>query len=88
MNNAICSNKDAIRGYHAKGNESERERQLPYDITYTWNLKYRTNEPISKKETDSQTWRTDQTCGCQGGGRGMEWEVLRLADVSYHIVNR
>ena len=31
MNNAICSNEDAIRGYHTKGNESER--QLPYDIT-------------------------------------------------------
>ena len=59
MNNDICSNEDEIRGYHTKGNESERERQLPYDITYTWNLKYSTNEPISKTETDSQTQRTD-----------------------------
>ena len=24
-----------------------------------WNLKYDTNEPIYKTETDSQTWRTD-----------------------------
>jgi len=23
---------------------SERERQIPYDITYVWNLKYGTNE--------------------------------------------
>ncbi len=24
-----------------------------------WNLKYGTNEPIDRTETDSQTWRTD-----------------------------
>ena len=35
--------------------KSERERQIPYDITYMWNLKYGTNEPIYKTETDSQT---------------------------------
>ena len=27
----------------------ERERQIPY-ITYVWNLKYDTNEPIYKSE--------------------------------------
>ena len=35
--------------------KSERERQISYDITYMWNLKYGTNEPIYKTETDSQT---------------------------------
>ena len=35
-----------------------RERQILYDITYIWNLIYGTNELISRKETDSQTWRT------------------------------
>ena len=35
--------------------KSERERQIPYDITYMWNLKYDTNELIYKTETDSQT---------------------------------
>ena len=35
--------------------KSERERQIPYEITYMWNLKYGTNEPIYKTETDSQT---------------------------------
>ena len=29
-------------------------RQIPYDITYMWNLKYDTNEPIYETETDSQ----------------------------------
>ena len=35
--------------------KSERERQIPYDITYLWNLKYDTNEPIYERETESQT---------------------------------
>ena len=30
------------------------ERQIPYDITYTWNLKYDTNELTYKTETDSE----------------------------------
>ena len=29
--------------------------QIPYDITYMWNLKYDTNELIYETETDSQT---------------------------------
>ena len=39
--------------------KSERERQVPNDITYMWILKYCTNEPTYKTEIDSQTWRTD-----------------------------
>ena len=35
--------------------KSERKRQIPYDVTYMWNLKYDTNEPIYKTEIDSQT---------------------------------
>ena len=26
--------------------KSKREKQIPYDISYMWNLKYDTNEPI------------------------------------------
>ena len=33
--------------------EVERERQIPYDITYMWNLKYDTNEPTYETETES-----------------------------------
>ena len=33
--------------------KSERERQILYDITYIWNLKYGTNEPIYRTETNS-----------------------------------
>ena len=52
-NNAIWSNRDTTTDYHTKWNESERGRQILYDITYTWNLKYDTNEPIYETETDS-----------------------------------
>ena len=39
-----------------------------------WNLKYGTDEPIYRIETDAETFRTD--CGCQvGGGKsGMDRE--------------
>ena len=33
--------------------KSERERQIPYDFTYMWHLKYGTNESIYKTEIDS-----------------------------------
>ena len=55
-NNAICSNMDATRDDHTKWSKSGRERQIPYDTTYMWNLKKNnTNELIYKTETDSQT---------------------------------
>ena len=39
---------------------SEIERQILCDISYTWNLKYDTN--------DIQTKQREQICGYQGGG--------------------
>ena len=36
---AISCNMDRLGGYSAKGNKSERERWILYDITYMWNLK-------------------------------------------------
>ena len=44
---------DATRDSHTVWSKSERERQTPYDIIYMSNLKYGTNEPICKRETDS-----------------------------------
>ena len=57
-NIAICSNTDGPRNYATKWSKSERERQISYDITYTGNLKYDTNELIYETETDAQTQRT------------------------------
>ena len=53
-NNAICSNMDGPRDYPTKWSMSDRERQILYDITSMWNLKYDTNELIYKTETDPQ----------------------------------
>ena len=32
--------------------KSERERQIPYDIVYMWNLKFDTNEQNRNRLTD------------------------------------
>ena len=54
-NNAICGSMDGPRDYHTKWGKSDRETQIPYDITYMWNLKHDTKELIYKTERDSQT---------------------------------
>ena len=65
--------------------KSERERQIPCDITYTWNLKYDTNEHVNETNTDSQR---EQTCDWQGGGGLGEGRIgsLGLTDPSYYYL--
>ena len=48
---------DATGDDHTKWSQSERERQIPYAISYMWNLKYDTNEAVY--ETDSRIKKTD-----------------------------
>ena len=43
------------RDGHTKWSQSDREKQIPYDITYMWNLKNITNQPVYKTEIGSQT---------------------------------
>ena len=71
QNNAICSSMDTTRDSHTKCNKSERERQIPYYITYIWNLKYGTKKHIYKTEMDSGTWGTDL---CLPREIGREWD--------------
>ena len=55
--------------------KSERDRQMSYDITYMWNVKYKTNE-LSTKQKKIQRYR-EQTCSLpreRGGGEGMDQE--------------
>ena len=47
---------DRTREYHTKRSKSERERQVPYDVTYMWNLKY----DISERETENRNGLTDR----------------------------
>ena len=80
----IYSYMDATRDYYTKWSKPQRERQIPYDITSMWNLKYDTNEPIYETETES---RTEQTGGLPSGrGLGKGWNGrLGLAVVSFYI---
>ena len=55
--NAICSNMDGPRDTYTKRSQSERERQIKYDIPYMWSLKYDANELTYKTETFWQTQR-------------------------------
>ena len=45
---------DVIRDYHTKWRRPERERQIPYDITYMWNLKPDTSELFYETEMESE----------------------------------
>ena len=64
---ASSDNMDDSRGYHAKWNKSDRERQILYDLTYIWNPKNKT-----KKTKWKQTHRYRAQMGvCLRGGR---WE--------------
>ena len=38
---------------------SQTERQISYDVAYMWNLKNGTNEPIYKREIESQMQKTN-----------------------------
>ena len=52
-----------------------------------WNLKYGTNEPISKKETDSQTQKTDLWLpwGWGEGEGKTEFWVSRCKTITFRI---
>ena len=65
---------DEPRDYHTSQNNSEREKQIPYDITYMWNVKYDTNQDSYKAKIDSQTQRTDFRLSRRRGGGGVDWE--------------
>ena len=71
---------DGSRDYHTK---SERERQIPYDITYMWNLKYDTNEQ-NLQNRNRLTDIKNRLVVAKGEGR---IESLGLADANYCIEN-
>ena len=39
----LCDSMDGIGDYYAKGNEPVGKRQIPYDLTYKWNLMNKVN---------------------------------------------
>lgn len=56
------------QGYYAKWSKSDRVRQLPHALSYTWNLKKK------KKLIDRE-----QTWFARGGG----WEVEEMSELYF-----
>ena len=52
---------------YTKQNKSERERQIPYNITYVESKKNDTNELIYEMEIESKMQKTN-TCSPRGDG--------------------
>ena len=55
----ICSEVDGPRVCHTKWIKSEREKQIPYAITYIWNLREKkkdSEEPRGKTGIKTQTY--------------------------------
>ena len=73
---------EGLGDYHTK---SDRERQMHYNVTYMWNLKYGTNEPSQETETNSQTQRTDLVAKVAGGEEGTG--SSGLADANSYLQN-
>ena len=61
---------------------SPTEGETSYDITYTRNLKYYTNELIYETGTDSQAQRTGLWLPREGGTGEGQRESLGLADAN------
>ena len=63
--------------------KSERERQIPHDITYIWNLTYGTNEPFHRKENHGLGEQV-----AKGEGEGVGWTgSLGFIDANYCLWN-
>ena len=93
--------QDGLGCHHAKWNKSDRERQVLYDITYIWNQKNTTNQPVDvTKKKQSHRYR-ERTSGYQWGEgrrkvqyRGRELRLLktiryktRYKDILYKMGN-
>ena len=65
--------------------KSERERQIPYDIIYIWNLLYGTNESFHRKKIMDMENRLEVA---KGKGEGVGWTgSLGFIDANYCIWN-
>ena len=67
-NLAICDTMGGPWGHCAKWNKSDRERQILYDLIYTWTLKSKTKQ--NTKLTDREKRLVVARGVGVGGGRG------------------
>ena len=57
-NVGICNNMNGLGRYYAWWNKLDRESQILYDITDTWNLKRQQTSEHNRREADSKIQRT------------------------------
>ena len=86
-NLAISYNIDGLRGYYAKWNKSDRERQTQYNFTYMMNLKIKQINKHNKTETESYRYR-EQRGDCQRRGRWREERWGRLRGTNFQLQNK
>ena len=68
---------------HSKQVKSERKRQIPYDITYIWNLIYSTNNTNTNTEKKLRDWEKGLVVD---KGEVVGWTgSLGLTDANYCI---
>ena len=58
---SICNNMNGPWGHYTKWNQSDKERQILYDLTYIWNL---------SKNKQTKNKLIEHTGGCQRQGVG------------------
>ena len=61
-NLTLCNSMDGPGEHYATLNKLVRERQIPCDFTYMWNLKNTISEQTEQKQTHRHREQTD---GCQ-----------------------
>ena len=60
----LCNSMDRTGDYFAKWNKPVSERQIPYDLTYEWNIVNKTNK---QAKYNQRYWNKEQTDSNQSG---------------------
>ena len=78
---------DGPRDYHTKQSKSERGRQIPYDITSTYNVESHITQVKYLQHKNRLNRYREQICGCQRGGSVGEGRsgILGFKEANYYI---
>ena len=67
----LCNSMDGTGEHYAMWNKPSSERQIPYDLTFNWNLINKTNKQAKYNQRHQRHWNKEQTDSNQrGDGRG------------------
>ena len=63
----LCSSMDGTREHYTKWNKPGSKRQIPYDLTYKWNLINKKNKQVKYNQ---RHWNKEQTGRTREDGEG------------------